>query len=263
MALRHQAERQLIFDAGSLGRYSAERALELRRFFDLPDWFTTNREAGFHGRIASAAMRMRVGRFLPYSGVNDASFAKHLRHATRTTAPRRLVLDGYFQRDWPWSTFDNVRQELIAMLKAAPARPNATYEFDCSMHIRGGDFLASERYRVVDTEFYTRALAALKQQMKVNSVYVVTDDSAHAKRIVSTIESRLPGTRLHVPDERGDMTQDFTTLRQAKARIIGNSTFSWWAAALDPHRAITIGPNQWIRGQDRNLILPWETILPV
>jgi hypothetical protein len=61
----------------------------------------------------------------------------------------------------------------------------------------------------------------------------------------------------------GGWLGDFALLRRAPARILGNSTFSWWAAALDGHHSLTLSPNQWTRGVPRRLFLPWEAVVPV
>lgn len=263
-ALRDEADTRLIFDIRSLSQYKAVRELELRRFFAMPDWFVTSQEAGSHGALVSQLMRGRIGRLVPGLGINDRNFAHHLQaRRQRGRSGAMMVLDGYFQRDWPWADFDAVRRDLAARLRA-PAQPSGpATEFDCLLHIRGGDFLTSEHSKVVDREFYIRGLALLRERASIASVYVVTDDAPYAKQALDGVAQRVPGLRLHIPEQRGDMLDDFMNIRNARSRVIGNSTFSWWAAALDPQQAITVGPRQWNRGLDRNLLLPWETVLEV
>jgi hypothetical protein len=209
-------------------------------------------------------MRGRLGRLLPLLGVNDRNFARHLR--ARRESGRSgglLVLDGYFQRDWPWADFDVVRNEFVERLRLPANHGGAATGYDCVVHIRGGDFLTSEHSKVVDREFYIRGLALLRERIGIASAYVVTDDPSYAKQALDGAAQRVPGLRLHIPSQGGEMFDDFMNIRNARSRIIGNSTFSWWAAALDPQQAITVGPKQWNRGLDRNLILPWEIVLEV
>lgn len=263
MALRAEDDQRLLFETQSLAQYAVQRDLELRRFFDMPRWFVTDVEAGWQGRVLSGAMGFRLGRFLPGFGVNDGNFAALLRARQEGRLPRLMVLDGYFQRDWLWSMFDAVRCDLAARLRAPAASGGPAAEFDCLLHIRGGDFLTSEETKVVDREFYARGLELLRERAGIVSTYVVTDDALYAKQVLEGVAERVPGLRLYIPEQRCDMFDDFMSIRNARSRLIGNSTFSWWAAALDPQQAITVGPKQWTPGLDRNLVLPWETVLEV
>jgi hypothetical protein len=263
MALRTEGDQRLLFDTGSLAQYAVKRDLELPRFFDIPKWFVTDVDAGWEGRVLSGAMRFRIGRFVPKFGVNDGNFAAHLLARQEGRLPGLMLLDGYFQRDWLWLMFDAVRRELAARLRDPADSYGPAAKFDCLLHIRGGDFLTAEYSNVVDREFYVRSLEFLRERADIASAFVVTDDVPFAKQALAGVAERVPGLRLHIPEQRGDMFDDFMNIRNARSRVIGNSTFSWWAAALDPQQAITVSPQQWTRGLDRNLVLPWEIVLDV
>jgi hypothetical protein len=260
MALRSGDDQQLLFDTRYLSQYATKRKLELRRFFDIPDWFITDEAASWQGRLLCGAMRFRLGRILPGVGVNDANFSKHLNASREDHLIRLLLLDGYFQRDWCWATFDSVRRELATMLRASTAScPSA--DFDTLLHIRGGDFLTAEHSKDMDCDFYVRGLELLRKRADIASAYVVTDDLQYSKQVIDIVAERVPGLRLFIPEKPSDMFDDFMNIRNARSRVIGKSTFSWWAAALDSNESLTVGPKQWIRGLDRNLVLPWETLL--
>ena len=263
MALRSEDEQRLLFDTQSLGRYVVKRELELRHFFDLPRWFVTDFEAGWQGQVFSAGMRLRLGYFLPKFGVNDGNFSAHLISRQAGYKQRLMVLDGYFQRNWLWPMFNEVRRELAARLRSPVASGGPALDFDCLLHIRGSDFLTSEQSKVVDSEFYIRGLELLRKRAFIGSAYVVTDDVPYATQVLASVRERVPDLRLFIPDQPFDMFYDFMNIRNARCRVIGNSTFSWWAAALDPKEAITVAPMQWSRGLDRNLVLPWEILLEV
>lgn len=263
MALRGEHEQRMFFDTQSLSQYAVKRDFELRRFFQTPRWFVTDVEAGWQGKVMSSAMQFRLGRFLPFVGVNDRNFAEHLRAKSEGRTQYLMMLDGYFQRDWSWPVFEGVRTELVRRLLPELTGSLSDENADCCIHIRGGDFLTTDNARIVDTDYYIRGVYALRQQMSVSLVRVITDDVCYAKSTLSPIGAIFPDLRIEYPDDHGNMVHDFVRLSRAKSRILGNSTFSWWAAALDPRAAVTYSPSKWNKGQERTLVLPWERIIAV
>lgn len=261
MALRDARQERVLFGVRALGRYRAARALELTHFFDLPGWFETCDACGAHGRIAEAVLRTRVGRLAPILGVSDRSFAARV--VSRRRSFRVALVDGYFQRDWPTETFDATRRGLMQMTVPGLSGSDGSGNYDCVLHIRGGDFLQSPHSNVVGRSFYERAVHALRETMDIRRIYVVTDDPAYARSELVALAKGLADLELVIPDAATDMLSDFATIRHARCRIIGNSTFSWWAAALDPREAPTVAPMQWLRGLDRTLVLPWERLLAI
>jgi hypothetical protein len=94
---------------------------------------------------------------------------------------------------------------------------------------------------------------------RINTAWVITDERAYAVSILKKLSKVYPEIQFDLaPTQNSDWLQDFVLLRHARSRIIGNSSFSWWAAALDPARAITVTPSSWINGVPRDLFLPWE-----
>jgi hypothetical protein len=67
---------------------------------------------------------------------------------------------------------------------------------------------------------------------------VVTDDAPYAR-------GRLPaGYEMEIVS--GAVMDDFQLLNSARIHILANSTFSWWAAYLNPDPAARImGPKYW------------------
>jgi hypothetical protein len=125
--------------------------------------------------------------------------------------------------------------------------------------------LGSEVHRVVDFAYYSLALdLLLVQRPATRSVWIVTDDRAHAAAVRFELANSHPELDIGwAPNGPGNWLHDFALLRSASSRVLGNSTFSWWAAALDTQRAPTWAPTQWMRGVPRSLYLPWETAVPV
>lgn len=263
-ALKNEFDRKIIFDVDSLGNYSTKRELELRKFFCLPEWFVVSSEIGVHGKIASGLMKFRIGKYMYGLGVNDSNFAKKLEaQHIRGNSNGLMVLDGYFQRGWKWDRFDLVRYELEKRLILPSCSEGPANIFDCILHIRGNDFLNSRTAHIVDANYYIRALSLLQDRFEIRTAFVVTDDQDYANQIIKEVTKRLNGIYITVPDQATGMFDDFMCLRNARCRVIGNSTFAWWAAALDAKHSITVSPDQWEQGLQRNLSLPWEILLDI
>ena len=263
-ALHRPDHGQVYLHAGGLKRYAVPRAFDAERLLRLPAWFISDESPEDRRPLAGLLMEARVGRLLPVLGGNDRNFAGLLARAEVGKHAESLWLDGYFQHGWTWPPFARVREQMLAAWRTNLPRP-APVDADCVVHIRGADFLASDAHQVVDAGYYARALNTLQQQLaSLKSALVVTDDVAHAHSVLATLRSSNPTVDFRLPEaEPGHWLTDFLRLRDAPARVLGNSSFSWWAAALDANEAPTMTPRRWVRGVDRDLYLPWETSLSV
>lgn len=256
-ALRQRSGAELLIDTQGLARYQVPRKFDLPRIIALPDWCRVDTQSGQRRAVAGRLLGWRIGR-LPGLGTNDGNFRQRLEHPGTT-----VWMDGYFQRQWSDDAFDAARAEIQRSLLPA-LKEAAAIDADAVMHIRGGDFLASAEHRVVDADYYRRALDELRARLpQLRSVHVVTDDAGHAGPLVEQLRQAHADITFRIPAQgASDWLADFSLLMHAPARIIGNSTFSWWAAALDERRGPTVSPDQWTRGLRRDLFLRWETALP-
>ncbi len=264
IALRGTLDSNLYLGTQSLGRYKVKRGFDLERIVDFPAWCLTNVHPPTYARIADCLMAVRIGRFLPFIGVNDRNFGQMLNTGAQSSYVQLLWLDGYFQQGWIWPFFETSLAKINAMLCDDFNSP-VENGFDCLIHIRGSDFLANTVHSVADISYYMRAINALQaNSRKIKSVLVITDDRNYAEKILEHLTAAYPSIQFEFSsDSHPDWLQDFMRLRSAKSRIIGNSSFSWWAAALDSNRAITVTPSQWMVGVPRDLFLPWEISLSV
>ena len=264
LALRESCGGRVFLGTDSLRRYKVARSFDLARLLQLPSCCLVQPNAPSWAAAAERMMALRLGRLLPAAGVNDRNFAHTLARAKASRGARTLWLDGYFQQGWGWPEFVEVHAALLPLQRAGlPAPP--LHMPDCTIHVRGGDFLGSDVHRVVDAAYYSRALGQLlDQRPATRSVWIVTDDKAHATAVRSALTTTHPALDISwAPDGPGGWLHDFALLRGATTRILGNSTFSWWAAALDSERGLTLTPTEWMRGVPRSLYLPWEITVQV
>lgn len=207
--------------------------------------------------FVSGALALRLPRLLAFTGLSDRNFVGRAAHR-RDTPRRTLLLDGYFQRGWDWASLDATLATLSGALRTglAPA-PRSV-----AVHVRGTDFLQSASHQLISGDYYQRAFARLCRLQPVRTAVVVTDDPAYARRVLDPMRLSHPDLDIEIGQDPSTIERDFSTLCSAAGRIIPNSTFSWWAAALDPKRAPTISPDRFVRDAPRHQTLPWEHVIP-
>lgn len=217
--------------------------------------FESELHKGVLGRLITSG---RVGRWLPIVGINDRSGLPIVK-TVLSSVPH--VMDGYFQRGWTASKFADALAEFkVASLPVTTGVRVAPDE--CVIHIRGGDFLSHDLHRIADVDYYIAAILRAKAG-GWSRFAVMTDDLSHACKIGEEIRQHLPDAEMRVIAPAADALDDFVTLRNARARIIGNSTFAWWAAALDERSSPTWSPSKFLRGLERDFYLNWENRIDV
>lgn len=170
----------------------------------------------------------------------------------------RLVLAGYFQN---LNYFDHHKDRLLELF--SPLKEDMDYiqtkypwffetQELCCIHFRNN--IQEVGFKTIfftpDTEYFEKAMAYFPQ----NTLFVVISDTIEiAKQI-------MPRTKKIVFIEKEPFWIDFNLLRFAKNLIISNSTFSWWAAYLNPHRdKIIIRPDFWLETH-KDIFCPKEWI---
>jgi hypothetical protein len=110
-------------------------------------------------------------------------------------------------------------------------------------------------------EYYIKAVDVICSKVSKPVVYVFSDDMDWAKKNLKCWEGAV-----FVDSKISNSAhEDHYLMSQCDHHIIANSSFSWWAAWLNPSRAkIVIAPKQWfannqIRSDD---LIPsgWITI---
>ena len=158
-------------------------------------------------------------------------------------------LHGYWQSE---KYFDGIA-DLIRSEFTFPAFTNSqnaemaariTEDNAISLHVRRGDYLALSAHVLCDQAYYEAALEQLLQGQadKAPTVYVFSDDPDWAKANLP-----LPYDKV-VVDFNGPETdfEDMRLMSLCKHNIIGNSSFSWWAAWLNQNAQKRVaGPANW------------------
>ncbi len=185
-------------------------------------------------------------------------------------APGRKIdiyLDGYWQSENYFLDIEKIIREEFRFRGpfntgteqlAAEIRKN---EHAVSVHIRRGDYLASEAMKnwlgVCSVEYYQKAFEHIGKRIGNPFYYVFSDD-------LDWVNENIVGNNTHmraVGHNRGnDSWQDMYLMSLCKHHVIANSSFSWWGAWLDPNPGkIVVAPEKWfveasLHNQVKNIV---------
>lgn len=116
-----------------------------------------------------------------------------------------------------------------------------------SIHVRRSDYINSKTtndiHGVCSLDYYKTAIEHISSKITNPDFYIFSDDIAWAK---NTLLKLLPQAKLISHNTGADSWQDLALMSLCKHQIIANSTFSWWAAWLNPNNQKTvIAPKKW------------------
>jgi hypothetical protein len=175
---------------------------------------------------------------------------------------------GYFAS---WRYFPTVADSVRARALDAPGisswahgmSAEATSKQAIALHVRRGDYLTlASTYGHVSPDFYRRSLSLLRQMGQEGPVWLFSDDPPGAR----TFLSGIPIDHVVEPPRDTTSLDSMVAMSGARALVIANSTYSWWAAFLRdaPGRPIVAPRPTWARPglpEPRDSLLPdWLTV---
>jgi hypothetical protein len=144
-----------------------------------------------------------------------------------------------------------VQNDTVSMAKKEASKVNPLV-----VHIRLGDYLQEPNFGVLSSDYYERAISFLTDKYEFGALWVFSDDIEKAKVFFP---------KKYIADCRwmGDQTVDsavtLETMRFGRGYVIGNSSFSWWAAFLSySNNPPVVAPNPWFTGMEE----PYELCPP-
>jgi hypothetical protein len=122
-----------------------------------------------------------------------------------------------------------------------------------SIHIRRGDYLRKpiilDWHGIMPREYYINAFDTLNSKKRVDKVYYFSDDPEWVK---SELMPHIPGEIIS-NNISTSQYEDFYLMQQCQNNIVANSSFSWWAAYLNPNpNKIVIAPKKWFNSAPNN-----------
>lgn len=179
---------------------------------------------------------------------------------------RSNMLIGYFQ-SFKYAERPDVFEKLSQLRLISPgptARDliqQAEIELPLIIHLRRGDYSSETSFGLLGVEYYLSSVNDLLRSSEVRSIWVFTDDLQEAE---SLFQGKFALPTRFISDIDGSDSASLEVMRYGKAYVIGNSSFSWWAAFLKyDNSARVIAPKPWFVGQDepKYLIPPsWKRL---
>ncbi len=148
--------------------------------------------------------------------------------------------NGYFQSDRYFPTFDKydlvlsneITEQALEKYKHLFNKPTV------ALHVRlAGDRVQASMqhfHKNVSLEFYEASLNIICDNINRFNVLVFSDDMPRAKELFRDRSFHFI--------ENNHNTLDFILMTMCDYNIVGNSTFSWWAAYLNKNNKLTIAP---------------------
>jgi len=123
------------------------------------------------------------------------------------------------------------------------------------LHVRLGDYIQETTFGTLGSDYYRRALTLVFDPKKYLKIWVFSDEIEKAKQLIPKDFDEFVRW---FPKTNETSAETLEKMRLGHAYIIGNSTFSWWAAFLSKTpNAPTIAPSPWFQGMDEpNDLIP-------
>jgi len=239
--------------------YSPSRATKVHYGLEIQKWFDvqlppTSIKTNFLGWISYWGIRvLRRLSVTPYWISDD----NHLNH-------RKLFHEGWYQ--------NVIYQKNITLphfknnLKLDSANINVMKQLSScnsiSVHVRRGDYLEQKNYKSVGgictIDYYQKAIALIQSKISSPIYFFFSDDPQYVKDQFQDVNPKVV-----VDINKGEQSfYDMYLMAHAKNMILANSTFSCWAAYLNPTKGMIICPSKWNNIMDLNLTKPdWKTIV--
>jgi hypothetical protein len=170
-------------------------------------------------------------------------------------ASKNILLAGHWES---WKYFEPILPQLRTefVLKHPSAQfasfKDAIKPNSISVHIRRGDYLVPHGKVLNGKEYCEKAVAHIIQAKKLNDpdIMIFSDDPEWCRNEMAI----LAGCVTHVfPGGLASDAEELMLMSNYSHNVIGNSTFSWWAAFLNSHSdKIVVMPENWFTETDYN-----------
>lgn len=115
-----------------------------------------------------------------------------------------------------------------------------------SVHVRRGDYLRKpiilEWHGIMGKEYYAEAFEQIAKKTSIKKVFYFSDEP---EWVASELLPLMPGEIIS-NKITASQYEDFYLMQHCSHNIVANSSFSWWAAYLNPNPdKIVIAPQHW------------------
>jgi glycosyltransferase involved in cell wall biosynthesis len=183
----------------------------------------------------------------------------------------RNISEGYWQSEkYFYQISDKIRRELSPKKTdwdKYPIYKDIKSSLSVSIHVRRTDYTTTKHKIIYDNlspSYYIESINTIKINLenKQIKIFIFTDDINWVKE---NIQPHIHNDFEYVSGKGFSDTEEHYLMSQCKHNIIANSTYSWWAAWLNPNpNKIIISPMNWfVDGRDEKDLIPksWKKII--
>lgn len=210
----------------------------------------SNKLASLSGRYRK--LRDRLERRYTANSLGYESEFANLRQARK--------ISGYFQ-SYVYTDFviNDLKETLILKSPSDWFKRQETLikeEDPIVLHMRRGDYLAAkDDFGVLGVKYYEAGVAILSVDDQHRNLWIFTDSPELIRDEIAT--SKLFNATVIIPPKGSNSNESMILMSRASDIVIGNSTYSWWAAYLASEKTNVIAPGKWFRAlEDPALLLP-------
>lgn len=155
---------------------------------------------------------------------------------------KSVRLEGYFQSEKYFNDID--KEDIRCLFKINPTKKKG-----CAIHIRLGDYLQmQDKHPVIAHGYIRSAINHIRNTINRDlEFHLFSEDVNVAIRMISEAfgVSNKPMINLHIHNKEYAI-RDLELMASFEHQIISNSSYSWWAAWLNPNpEKIVVAPNTW------------------
>jgi len=169
-------------------------------------------------------------------------------------------ISGYFQ-SYVYTDFvkDNLKETLILKSPSDWFKKQEKLIKEVNpivLHMRRGDYLAAkDDFGVLGVKYYEAGVAILSTDYQNRNLWIFTDSPELIREEIAA--SKLSNAIVVIPPKGSNPNESMILMSRASDIVIGNSTYSWWAAYLASEKTNVIAPEKWFRTlEDPALLLP-------
>jgi hypothetical protein len=123
-----------------------------------------------------------------------------------------------------------------------------------SLHVRRGDYISNSKvnskYNICNLDYYNNAIAYFEKKYQKQNIcfYLFSDDVEWLKNLEIKSRFKVISGGLSKKNEVLKPSSELYLMSQCNNQIISNSSFSWWAAYLNPQiDKIVVAPSRWVK----------------
>lgn len=185
-----------------------------------------------------------IENFLNFQVITPEKFS-----LSKINQTKNIILDGYWQNQ---GIIEDYKNELMREIKRKEALPSKYSEIikeiistnAVAVHIRRGDYIDNpimkQKFVECKKDYYQSSMYLINNRIEDPNYFVFSDAIDWAKKNLSVADN------VNFVEIDGIAYEHLSLMSQCKHQIIANSTFSWWAAWLNPNSSkLVLYPKNW------------------